>query len=115
MKLNLFTLASISITTVLSASTPTAELYILPSTNSNEGIKLNGIEFNSLLSHKLGITEYELLPNSLMNNQHFQHLLSSTGSSSSESSGSEWLTETKETKNQKIIILLECGKQGCEG
>jgi hypothetical protein len=83
------------------AVAPPAQLRLHPSpeTHSTSPISLSAPQANAVLAHHLGVAQYEKLP--LANgDRRWEEALGSSGG---------W------EQGQKVVVLLECGKEGCDG
>lgn len=86
----------------LTLAAPPAQLRFFPSPVSSEthgNITLSAPQANAVLAHHLGVAQYEKLP--LTNgDRRWEEALGSSGG---------W------EQGQKVVVLLECGKEGCDG
>lgn len=81
------------------ASSLPAQLYLSPSTVSTaRPIALSAHQVNSVLAHHLGVSAYEPLP-----------------ISNGDKAWEETLTTGGWGAQDKLVIILECDAQGCQG
>ena len=92
----------------LAASSP-SQIYFSPnphhSTHSQASgsISLTPPQANAVLAHHLGVAQYEHLPHSTKGDRKWEEALGS--------SVEDWT----QRDTAKIVILMECGKEGCRG
>lgn len=93
------TTALAAVPLVLGASSAPAQLRLSPSpATTGSRVTLAAPEANAVLAHHLGVSSYEHMP--LSNNHDWQQALGDSDSS---------------TVGQKIVVVLECPRQGCDG
>lgn len=87
------------------SSGPVAQLRLSPSpveavpeSVGGARVSLSPVEANAVLAHHLGVSGYEHLP--VTNNKQWEHALG-TGDGSA--------------AGQKIVVVMECPTQGCDG
>lgn len=107
----------------LSSNVVEPQLYISPSpSTSTSNIKLTSPQSNAILSHHLSVSNFEILPHSINGNRQWESLLFTTSTSSNNLNSNDWLTSSSsgveredDDEVNKIVIILECGKEGCSG
>lgn len=86
----------------LALAAPPAQLRLFPSPATSEthgNIALSAPQANAVLAHHLGVAQYEKLPVT-NGDKRWEEALGSSGG---------W------EQGQKVVVLLECGKEGCDG
>lgn len=93
----------------LAASSP-SQIYFSPNPHhsahsqaASGSIALTPPQANAVLAHHLGVAQYEHLPHSTKGDRKWEQALGS--------SAADWT----QRDTAKIVILMECGKEGCGG